>query len=273
MPAIYAHDLFGRNVFMELDKEIRDVIRSQKDCFYLGVHGPDVLFFYRAWEKNPINQKGYDYHGRPAAEIFAHGLEVMRQTENVEEKRALQAYLLGFACHFALDHSLHGEIDQLEHSTGFTHAEIETELDRRLLIRAELEPVRAYTACHLKDTKMTRFVVQRVLKEDEPQAREAIVSFKAISRLFINTDEWFKVVIGIVMKALGCYEKFYGMVMRKTPMEGLEDTTDLLENMFLDAVPFGVQLVNGLYASMKKRDALPIAFWGNFEGQKGGFPL
>lgn len=268
MPAIFAHDLFGRNVFMDLEKEIRDVIRKEKDCFYLGLHGPDVLFFYRPLGKNPINQKGYRYHERPAAEIFAHGLQVMRNAEDDKEKEALQAYLLGFACHFALDHSLHGEIDRIEKESGFTHAQIETELDRRLLIQAEMEPVRAYTACNLKNTKMTRFVVMRVLKEDESQAKEAIASFKLISRLFINTGEMFKKVIGMVMKAAGCYEKYYGMVMRKQATPGLETTTDQLEQQFAAAVPFGVKLVEGLYGSIKKRETLPDAFWGNFEGQK-----
>lgn len=268
MPAIFAHDLYGRNVFMELEKEIQTIIRMNRDCFYLGVQGPDVLFFYRPWGKNPINQKGYRYHERPAAEIFAHGLEVMRREENPEKKSALQAYLLGFACHFALDNSLHGEIGCQEQATGCTHAEIETELDRRLLTQAEMEPVRAYTACHLKNTPMTRYAVMQILKEDEPQAKEAIITFKWITRLFINTGETFKRFLGVVMKAIGCYDKYYGMVMKKLPKEGLEDTTDLLEEMFAHAVPFGVKLVEGLYSSMKKRDSLPDAFWGDFEGQK-----
>ena len=269
MPAAFAHDLFGRNVFMHLSKEIKDIIRSEKDCFYLGVHGPDILFYYRPLGKNPINQKGYDYHGRPAAEIFAHGLEVMRSTEDAEEKRAIQAYLLGFACHFALDHSLHGDVNSLDENTEYTHAEIETELDRRLLTRAEMEPVRANTVCHIKNTKMTRFVAGKVLKEDERQICEAIASFCAINRLFVNSEEFFKRFIGVVMKAVGCYDKFGGMIMRKQETAGLEEVTDLLEEKFDKAAPYGAKLLEGLYASMKKRDSLPDAFWGNFEGING----
>ncbi len=266
MPAIFAHDLYGRNVFMDLNPEMKALIRANRDCFYLGVQGPDVLFFYRPWGKNPINQKGYIYHERPAAELFAHGLEMMRREEDLEKKNALKVYLLGFACHFALDNRLHGEIGRQEETTGFTHAEIETELDRRLLLRAEMTPVRAYTACHLKDTTKTRYAVMEVLKEDESQAKEAICTFKWITRLFINTGETFKKFLGVVMKALGCYENYYGMVMKEQPTEGLEETTDLLEELFMQAVPFGVNLVEGLYDSMKKHNSLPNTFWGNFEG-------
>lgn len=266
MPAVFAHDLYGRNIFMELDREIRDAIRKEKDCFYLGVQGPDVLFYYRPWGTNPINEKGHRYHARPAMEIFAHGVEVMRNTEDPKKKGAIQAYLLGVACHFALDHSLHGEIGRLERETGFTHAEIETELDRRLLIGAEMEPVRSYTACHLKNTEMTRYAVMKVFKEDEKVSGESIFTFKTMERLFINTGEFFKKFVGFVMKRLGCYDKYFGMVMKKDPMAGLDETTELLENMFFEAVPFGVKVVNGLYDSMKKRDPLPSAFYGDFEG-------
>lgn len=268
MPAIFAHDLYGRDVYLDLKKEIQRVIKKEKDCFYLGLHGPDVLFFYRPISKNPINQKGSRYHERPAAEIFAHGLQVMRNEADPKKKAALQSYLLGFACHFALDHSLHGEIGELEETSGFTHAEIETELDRRLLLRANMNPVRTYTACHLKNTEMTRYVVMHILKEDQAHAKEAIQSFKWISRVFINTGEGFKRLLGAGMKLAGCYEKYYGMVMKKEPTPGLNDITDRLELGFLAAIPFGVELVEGLYESMMAREVLPDAFWGNFEGKK-----
>lgn len=268
MPAIFAHDLYGREVYLDLKKEIQHVIKHEKDCFYLGLHGPDVLFFYRPISKNSVNEKGCRYHERPATEIFAHGLQVMREEKNPGKKIALQSYLLGFACHFALDHSLHGEIGEMEEESGFTHAEIETELDRRLLIREEKEPVRTYTACHLKNTAMTRYVVTRILKEDEAHVKEAILSFKWISRIFINSGEWFKKLLGIGMMAAGCYEKYYGMVMKEEPTPGLEEITNRLELDFLAAIPFGVELVEGLYDSMRSRETLPAAFWGNFEGEK-----
>ena len=267
MPAIFAHDLFGRKVFSELDQEIKQMIRKEKDCFYLGLQGPDVLFFYRPLAKNPINQKGYRYHERPAMEIFAHGLQVMRQMEDEKERNAIQAYLLGMSCHFALDHSLHGTVNRLEKETGFTHAQIETELDRRLLQREEMEPVRAYTACHLKNTEITRLAVMHVLKEEEHAVKEAIFSFKTITRIFINSGEVFKKLIGVIMKAAGCHDKYYGMVMKQKPETGLKESTDKLEKQFMETVPFCVRLIEGLYDSMKKREALPSAFGGNFDGE------
>ena len=48
MPAAFAHDLFGRKVYMEADPVVKRIIKKERYCFLLGVHGPDILFFYIA---------------------------------------------------------------------------------------------------------------------------------------------------------------------------------------------------------------------------------
>ena len=67
MPAAFAHDLYGRKVYMEADPVIKRIIKKERYCFLLGVHGPDILFFYKALGKNKVNQKGVRMHGEPAA--------------------------------------------------------------------------------------------------------------------------------------------------------------------------------------------------------------
>ena len=63
MPAAFAHDLYGRKVYMEADPIIKRIIKKERYCFLLGAHGPDVLFFYKALGKNKVNQKGVRMHG------------------------------------------------------------------------------------------------------------------------------------------------------------------------------------------------------------------
>ena len=62
MPAAFAHDLFGRLVYRKLDPGIRRAVRREKDCFYLGLFGPDILFFYRSLNDNRIVHKGFWLH-------------------------------------------------------------------------------------------------------------------------------------------------------------------------------------------------------------------
>ena len=46
MPAAYAHYVFGKKVFQELSGTEKEIIRKGEDAFLLGLHGPDLLFYY-----------------------------------------------------------------------------------------------------------------------------------------------------------------------------------------------------------------------------------
>ena len=50
MPAAFAHDLYGRKVYMEADPVIKRIIKKERYCFLLGVHGPDILL-QGTWKK------------------------------------------------------------------------------------------------------------------------------------------------------------------------------------------------------------------------------
>ena len=50
----------------------RDTKRDQAyGPFYMaGLHGPDILFYYKPLRANAVNQIGFGMHARPAAEFF-----------------------------------------------------------------------------------------------------------------------------------------------------------------------------------------------------------
>ena len=107
MPAACAHDLDGRKVYMEADPVIKRIIKKERYCFLLGVHGPDILFFYKALGKNKVNQKGVRMHGEPAAKLMERGRMLVREAETKDERDEMIAYLMGIACHFCLDNRVH----------------------------------------------------------------------------------------------------------------------------------------------------------------------
>ena len=86
MPAAFAHDLFGRLVYRKLDPGIRRAVRREKDCFYLGLFGPDILFFYRSLNDNRIVHKGFWLHEEPARVLFFHGIKAWEK-EMIRKKR------------------------------------------------------------------------------------------------------------------------------------------------------------------------------------------
>lgn len=95
MPAAFAHDLYGRKVYMEADPVIKRIIKKERYCFLLGVHGPDILFFYKALGKNKVNQKGVRMHGEPAAKLMERGRMLVREAETKDERDEMIAYLMG----------------------------------------------------------------------------------------------------------------------------------------------------------------------------------
>ena len=54
MPTTYAHYKFGEEVIGALPRLLRSAIENNRELFDLGVHGPDLLFYYKALTKNPV---------------------------------------------------------------------------------------------------------------------------------------------------------------------------------------------------------------------------
>ena len=108
MPTTYAHYRFGKEVTEALPRGLQNTIEYHRDLYDIGLHGPDILFYYKPLFANPVNQVGYAMHDRPGIEFFRQASLVMQKAEN---KEACEAYIYGFCCHFALDVSCHGYAD------------------------------------------------------------------------------------------------------------------------------------------------------------------
>lgn len=70
MPAIYAHRAFGEDLKKRLPPERFAEVFAHPDCFALGLHGPDTLFYFHPLGKNAVNLRGEELHKRPAREFF-----------------------------------------------------------------------------------------------------------------------------------------------------------------------------------------------------------
>ena len=143
MPSTYAHLRLGREVLGRLEGEPRRICEEHENLFLIGLHGPDILFYYDALHRNPVSAVGFGMHDRPGRELFERAKSSLPETGD-----AGRAYAYGFACHFALDSEAHPYIEEYIHSHGVAHTAIEGEFDRMLLERDGIEPKRAYLAGH-----------------------------------------------------------------------------------------------------------------------------
>ena len=63
MPAAYAHYTFGKKVLANIENpDIRRIITEHRALFDIGLHGPDILFFYRPLKSNPVSKAGHLMH-------------------------------------------------------------------------------------------------------------------------------------------------------------------------------------------------------------------
>ena len=149
MPSTYAHRHFGADVLQQLPAALQDQIGKNRALFDVGLHGPDLLFYYHAAKSNPVGALGNAMHEQPGRVFFERARGVVRQAK---DRDAALAYALGFVCHFALDSTCHPYVEAYTRQSGVSHCEIETEFDDMLLRRDGHDPKSFFTASHIRPT-------------------------------------------------------------------------------------------------------------------------
>lgn len=86
MPSIYAHYTFGEMMKQNFPSDIKKRIDLHKDLFEIGLHGPDLFFYYYAPLKNRVSQTGYRMHDVSAAPFFRRAKDVILSGSTVPEK-------------------------------------------------------------------------------------------------------------------------------------------------------------------------------------------
>lgn len=158
MPTTYAHDLFGKRVYKKLPKEIREVIRAHGNLYRIGLHGPDILFYYMV-SKNPVTQFGVYMHEEKARCFFEQGMQRVRETKD----EALLAYLLGFGCHYLLDSKCHPFVNEMADANVISHTLLEKEFDRELMLKTGKNPYKYYPSDAVKSLYYYAHVIHKAL--------------------------------------------------------------------------------------------------------------
>ena len=109
MPSTYAHRRFGANVLEHLPDELRAQLEQNRELYDIGLHGPDLLFYYHAAKSNPVGALGNAMHEEPGRVFFDRARRVVHCEADLD---AALAYALGFVCHFALDSTCHPYVEQ-----------------------------------------------------------------------------------------------------------------------------------------------------------------
>lgn len=189
MPAAYAHYRFGAQMLGRMPADVQRMAKRNRRLFDVGLHGPDLFFFYRPVISTKIGRLGHKFHMQTGREFFSRVCRNLR----LDPSEAGQAYLYGALCHYTLDAHCHPLVVQADWEGPVTHARIEGEFDRFLMELDGIHPP--------KEMRLTKHLT---LRDSECEI---------VSRFYPGTD---KSVIGESLRGMANIRKI--MELPKGPL-------------------------------------------------------
>lgn len=264
MPSTYAHYRFGQEVFAALPEELSVTIGKNRALYDIGLHGPDLLFYYKPLGSNAVNRIGFGIHAEPAKNFFLPAAELLRAGSD-----ASAAYAYGFVCHFALDSACHSYIENKIRLSHVTHTEIESEFDRYLLAEEGKDPLSADLTAHIAANEENARVIAPFFGVTEKEALKALRSMIFYNGLLRAPHQPKRGIVNFVLRLSGNYKEMHGMMIAKKPIDACRDSNMRLFKLFGKAVPEAVSLIRGFVGYVNGQNALPAAFEDTFSHKRG----
>ena len=235
MPTTYTHDLFGKKVYRQLPDEMKEVIRKNGNLYRIGLHGPDILFYFMV-SKNPVSTFGVKMHDEKAKAFFEQGMETVRRTGS----EALLAYLLGFGCHYLLDSTCHPYVNEMAEKGIVTHTILEKEFDRQLMLETGRDPFSYYPS----DCIVPKMAYAKTIHKALPLIRTGNIlislrMMKILTNAMVYDDHGRRRKIISRLLSLGgkkTAEELMEHFMLKNPAPEAAEPMRELHNLFDDAV-------------------------------------
>lgn len=265
MPSSYAHYRMGQEVRKDVNCHAKKIIEAYPDLFLIGVHGPDILFYYKPLCSNPVNQTGYGLHKQPGMDFFTKAAEVVKK--HLEEDAYL-AYVYGVICHFALDVTCHGYIEEKIQKSGISHAEIEVEFDRELLVRDGYDPIRRKLTTHIVPSKENAGVIKAFYDGiTTEQVRKALKGMIFYTNFLVAPGKVKRNLIYTGLKLAGHYEDMHGQIVNYEKNPECNDSTDKLLHFYPKAEKLAVKLIEDYEDYLEERKPLNEIYQYTFGGR------
>ena len=265
MPSTYAHRRFGADVLAQLPEELKKQIEPQRALYDMGLHGPDLLFYYKALQSNPVSRLGNAMHEQRGRVFFERAKRVVNHAADPE---AALAYALGFLCHFALDSTCHPYVEAYVRKSGVSHCEIETEFDNRLLREDGQDPMKFFTASHILPSRARAEVVapfyEGITVDEIYEAMRGMITVHKLLQAANPAKRW---VVLTAMRLAGKWEFMHGLVANPQPNPRCEESGRELEALYRSAIPLAVRLITEYAAALHTDTPLDPAYDHTFGEQ------
>lgn len=233
MPSTYAHYRMGQQVRSMLDGNEKKIVEKYPQLYLIGLHGPDILFYYKPLKSNAINSIGYELHKHSGKEFFERARKVISEKK---DREPYLAYTYGVLNHFALDVSSHGYIEQKINESGISHAEIEVEFDRELMIMDKKNPITQSLVRHIIPSEENAKVISEfypgTTMQEVKKALEGMISYNNLLVAPSHLKRWF---IYLLLKLSGNYKEMHGLIVNYHKNKECNDSTVKLLSLYRHA--------------------------------------
>lgn len=262
MPTTYAHYTFGQEVLKSLNEDTINIINKNIELYNIGLHGPDILFYYNALKSNKISKLGHNLHKKQGSVIFDYARKIIKESS---DSQAASAYIFGFICHFMLDSSLHPYIRQKE-GEMLTHSTIETELDRLFMLKNNLDPISFKPTSHIIPTEKNSQVISGFFEEvTKDDVFKALKSMKFYLNFLVSPSRIKRNLISAGLKLSGNYEGMIGLLMSYEPVEECKQINEKLYQLYKEAIKPTAQLIEEYKTAIYNNNNLNDRFNKDFE--------
>ena len=265
MPSTYAHYRFGQDVLKALPDQYKKVLLQEADLFNIGLHGPDLLFYYKPFSHHPLHAEGGRMHRLTGRQYFTEAGKIYL---NRGPRKADYAYLCGFLCHFALDRACHGYINALADRGEVSHAEIESELDRILLKEDGADPVRRNLAAHIHASRRAARVISAYFPgASEKEILRGIRSLWEFNLLLTLPGHLGYRRVDRLLQKLPSYSFIHGHMINLDPNPLCDRSNSDLRQKYEGAVSDAVLLIRSFLPAVRGKKKWPTQMDNDFESQ------
>ncbi len=259
MPTTYAHYTFGKKVLNELNDELGELIKGNIDLYNIGLHGPDILFYYKPLQSNKVNKLGNEIHKIKANIFFENSKERILSCDDFNKAFS---YIAGFICHYMLDSQCHPYIRQKENE--ISHNEIETEFDRAIMLKDGLNPITFKPTSHINpgiDNAKCISVFFTDISADEIQ--QTLKSMKFYLNLLVAPKPLPRALLIGLLKISGSSNKT-DLIKKYIPNEKCNETNHELIELYNEAISPCALLIEEYFNKIKTNEKINERFNRNF---------
>ncbi len=246
MPANYAHYRFGSALLPAMPADARRTVQRFRSLYDVGLHGPDIFFYYTPIIKSSTGSLGVKYHAQTGQEFFQRVCRAVR----MERSEASLAYLFGVLSHYCLDSVCHPYVMEHSNASDATHMEIETEFDRFLLAKdGKIPPHAQNLSQHLRLTPGECETVAKFYPAAGlPTVKDSLRSFLFATRLLCAPEGARRTILKTGMDIFT--PDLTGMMMTTTPNPRCQQHDEPLFALYQQAVEQFPEMLNQLQAHM-----------------------